>query len=481
MLSHNTLFPIPWEKIISSSLRKQHALQNKKLHHMMRLFPYAPYYAAFFQVHTLNPFAIHSTNDLLNIPFTTKEDLVATVEHPEKTSAFVLNPTQHLQTLPHVSGFRLLFSSSLKRELTEEFKPIHVHFTSGRSAMSVPVLYTQYDLLHLQEASRRMLYHLHIPHTARVINVFPYAPHLAFWQTVYATNYLGVFGVHTGGGKGMGSSKILPLLEHMHAEVLVGMPSYIYHLLSLAAEQHKDLSSLRYILLGGEAVTPAYIDKLKALLRFCGSSLPLVYSTYAFTEGKVSWTQCHEESGYHLYPDMELIEIVDPQGNRVPDGQSGEIVYTSLDFRGTVFLRYKTGDIGRLQVGACRYCGAKTPRLDPAITRSSEITSLQLTKIKGSLVDLNAVHALLSSLSFVDEWQLVLQKKKLFDLDEVVVHVAPHPRENHTYVKNEIIRQMQEHFHITPSVVFTLKQKLVETLGLETHLKEKRILDKRRE
>ena len=222
-------------------------------------------------------------------------------------------------------------------------------------------------------------------------------------------------------------------------------------------------------------------EKLKSLLHSSGSSSPLIYTTYAFTEGKVSWTQCHEDSGYHLYPDMEFIEIVDPQGNRVLDGQTGEIVYTGLDFRGTVFLRYKTGDIGRLQVGPCPYCGAKTPRLDPAITRSSEITSMQLTKIKGSLVDLNAVHALLSSLSFVDEWQVVLQKKKQFDLDELVVHVAPHARENHTFVKNEIVRQMQEHFHITPVVVFTTKEKLIEALGLETHLKEKRILDKRKE
>ncbi len=475
----NSLFPIPWEKMTSFSLRKQNALQNEKLQHMMRLFPHAPYYAALFQAHALNPKKIRNTEDLLKVPFTTKEDIVATFEHPEKASAFVLNPTHALHTLPHVNSLRLFFSKKLKEDLLTEFKPIHVHFTSGRSAMSVPVLYTQYDLLHLQEASRRMLFHLKIPHTARVINVFPYAPHLAFWQTVYATNYLGVFGVHTGGGKGMGTSKIIDVLEQMRAEAIIGMPSYVYHLLSFAAEQCRDLSSLRYVLLGGEAVTQGYVEKLKGLLALCGSRLPLVYSTYAFTEGKVSWGQCHEESGYHLYPDMEFIEIVDPAGHRVPDGQSGEIVYTGLDFRGTVFLRYKTGDIGRLQVGPCPYCGAKTPRLDPAITRSSEIRSLRLTKIKGSFVDLNAVQALLSSLPFIDEWQLVLQKQQQFDLDEVVIHVAPRHGEDHSFVENEIVRQMISYFHVTPSVIFTTKKELVESLGLETHLKEKRIVDLR--
>ncbi len=214
------LFPVPWEKMISFSLRKQAALQNEKLKHMMHLFPHAPYYGALFQAHNLNPKTITCTDALLNVPFTTKQDLVATVEHPEKTSAFVLNPAQKIHTLPHVNGFRLLFSSSIKQELTEEFKPIHVHFTSGRSAMSVPVLYTQYDLFHLQQASRRMLYHLKIPPTVRVINVFPYAPHLAFWQAVYATNYLGVFGIHTGGGKGMGTSKILVPSEFLTSVIL---------------------------------------------------------------------------------------------------------------------------------------------------------------------------------------------------------------------------------------------------------------------
>ncbi len=477
----NSLFPIPWEKMIFSSLGRQNHLRNEKLQHMMRLFPHAPYYAALFQAHALDPKKIHSTDDLLRIPFTTKDDIVAAVEYPEKASAFVLNPTHALHTLPHLNSLRLIFSKNIKEDLLTEFKPIHVHFTSGRSAMSVPVLYTQYDLLHLQEAGRRMLFHLKIPHTARVINVFPYAPHLAFWQAVYATNYLGVFGVHTGGGKGMGTSKILDVFERMRAEVIIGMPSYVYHLLSIAAEKKLDLTFLRYLILGGEAVTHPYIEKLKQLLDRCGSRLPLVYSTYAFTEGKVSWTQCHEESGYHLYPDMEFIEIVDHAGRRVLDGQSGEIVYTGLDFRGTIFLRYKTGDIGRLQVGPCLYCGAKTPRLDPAITRSSEIRSLRLTKIKGSFVDLNAVQALLSSLPFVDEWQLVLRKKKQFGLDEVVVHVAPRHGENHSFVKNEIVRQMHSYFHVTPSVVFTTKHRLVESLGLETHLKEKRIVDRRGE
>lgn len=473
------LFAIPWRKLQHWSPSKQHAFQEKKLQTILKISTFAPYYNALYKAHNINIRHIRSLDDFTSFPFTTKADLLPSHEHPEKASAFVVNPTHHVRELPTLTRFQLLFSSSLKLDMVSAFKPVHVHFTSGRSAMSIPVFYTQRDLLFLQEAARRMMIYLQIPHTVRVINVFPYAPHLAFWQTVYATNYLGIFGLHTGGGPVMGTERIVENIEKMRPECIVGMPSYVYHLLSHAVQHRKKLPSVKWILLGGEAVTHGYIEKLKHLLMLCDAHAVRVYSSYAFTEGKVTWTQCHEESGYHLYPDMEFVEIINHQGKRVPDGQIGEIVYTALDFRGTLFLRYKTGDIGRLQPGSCSYCGARTPRLEPAISRSTEIISLDITKIKGTLVDLHAVAALLSSLSFIDEWQLFIQKKKKYDLDELVLHVAPTHDVSQTFVKNDILREMHAHFHVTPTIRFKHKKEIVKQLELEHRMKEKRIVDLR--
>ncbi len=473
------LFPIPWRKIQQWSLKKQRAFQAKKLQTILKISRLAPYYNALYDAHKINIHAIRSLDDFASFPFTTKADLLPSKEYPEKASAFVVNPTHHIRELPALTRFQLLFSSSLKLKMVSEFKPVHVHFTSGRSAMSIPVFYTQRDLLLLQEAARRMMSYLQIPHTVRVINVFPYAPHLAFWQTVYATNYLGIFGLHTGGGPVMGTERIVENIEKMHAECIVGMPSYVYHLLSYAVQHRKKLSSVKWILLGGEAVTHGYIEKVKHLLMLCDAHAVRVYSSYAFTEGKVSWSQCHEESGYHLYPDMEFVEIINHDGKRVPDGQIGEIVYTALDFRGTLFLRYKTGDIGRLQPGSCPHCGARTPRLESMISRSSEIVSLNLTKIKGTLVDLHAVAALLSSLPFIDEWQLFIERKEKYDLDELILDVAQTSAVSHTFAKNEILREMQANFHVTPTIQFKHKKDIVKQLELEHRMKEKRIVDLR--
>ncbi|MCH7928426.1 MAG: hypothetical protein IID03_10665, partial [Candidatus Dadabacteria bacterium] len=71
-----------------------------------------------------------------------------------------------------------------------------------------------------------------------------------------------------------------------------------------------------------------YKEKLKGLLSELGAKDVKVLSTYAFTEGKTAWVQCHEKSGYHLYPDLGFFEVVDKDGKRVKDGEPGELVYT---------------------------------------------------------------------------------------------------------------------------------------------------------
>jgi phenylacetate-coenzyme A ligase PaaK-like adenylate-forming protein len=455
------------------NIHKQKAYQLKKLQEFIHILSYSPYYKSLFSAYNIKPKHISSLEDIQKIPFTTKQDVVTSIEHPEKASSFVLDPSQ---SLSQISKLQLLFSSHLKEQLLVEFKPVHVHFTAGRSAMSIPIFSTQQDILHVHEAAKRIINYVKIPHTARFVNLFPSAPHLAFWHTVFAAQSLGVFALHTGGGKMMGTERIIENIEKMQAEAITGIPSYVYHLISLAAEQHRDFSHIQHIILGGEGITQDYISKLKHMLTFARCQNVAIYSTYAFAEGKVTWAQCHEESGYHLYPDMEYIEIVDKEGKRVADGQSGEIVYTGFGFRGTAFLRYKTGDIGRLETAPCQHCSAKTPRLDPAVIRSSEIMPMKLTKVKGSFVDFNAVSALLSSLSFIEEWQIILQKKEKFGLDEIVIHAAV--AKNHTFAKNEIIRVVQATFAVTPVVVFKKKEEIVCDLNLEG-LKGKRIVDTR--
>lgn len=471
---------IDWQDLQKMNEKKTKKIQNKRLKDMISHFYLSAYYHSLFEVHKISLSHIRDVDSLTHIPFTTKQDIIATLEHPQKAEAFVIDPRKKLHGLSKITSLRLFFSKKMKQELIEEFKPIHIHFTTGRSAMSIPVLYTKYDLENLREAGKRMRSILNIHSQVRVVNLFPFAPHLAFWQTVYATNENNIFGLHTGGGRAMGTESILHAIDRMKAEAIIGMPSYVYHLISIAREKQISLHSIKYVILGGEAVPPGYRQKIKELLCLNGAERDVkVYTTYGFTEGKIAWTQCHEESGYHLYPDMEYIEVIDEHGNKIPDGEAGEIVYTSLDARGTAFLRYKTGDIGSLQKGPCSYCGAKTQRLDPAITRVSDIVSIRNTKIKGTFVDMDAISAVLSSNPLIVNWQLVLEKKEKYDLDEVIIYLALHTKKGEDDLKKEILREFVSYFHITPKLVVVSEKEIRERLGVETALKEKKIVDNR--
>ena len=81
-----------------------------------------------------------------------------------------------------------------------------------------------------------------------------------------------------------------------------------------------------------------------------------VISRYSAMESLKIGFFCERRAGFHLHEDLCHITIVDPDGVDVPDGQSGEIVLSNLVNRGTVLLRYRIGDLGRISTETCA-CG----------------------------------------------------------------------------------------------------------------------------
>ena len=143
-----------------------------------------------------------------------------------------------------------------------------------------------------------------------------------------------------------------------------------------------------------------------------------VLMTYGFTEAKMAWPECpypeeEESGGFHLYPDLGIVEIVDPKtGESVDEGCPGEIVFTPLDARGTVVLRYRTGDLidGGLVYEPCPHCGRELPRLVGRISRTSEVKEMHLDKLKGTLIDFNELEHVLDNFDSIGAWQLELRK-----------------------------------------------------------------------
>ena len=470
-----------WQQLQYLKPEKIKQFQNKLLRKFVReQLPYHPFYRDLFKKNKISFSDIKTTDDLKKLPFTTKEDVAPTEKQPKKFQDFILQPNKELikQYATLNKKIKIIFDKS---HLYYEYKPVHIHFTTGRTANATPVLYTAYDLQKLEESGKRMFGVLNVSNNELVINAFPYSPHLAFWQTFYAIKAINLLSLHTGGGKILGTDRIIKAIESMKATALVGMPGYLYHLIRTAKEHKSNFSNLNLIIFGGERVPPGLREKIKELLASIGSKNSRVLSTYAFTEGKAGWVECKEESGYHLYPDFEFIEIVDKNGERVDKGEKGEIVYTSLDWRGSVFLRYKTGDITKgLHYEKCS-CGRTLPRIDGVIERSSEYKEFRLTKIKGSFVNLNALFPIMMSHKDIEEWQIEIRKKNNdpYEIDELIIYVAPKKKANFEKLKSELKNKIITETEVTPEIVKVELKELLKRLGMESELKEKRIVDNR--
>ena len=310
---------IDWRNLAYYKDKQIRLLQNRRLRYLIRnKIPYHPFYRRLFKKNKIDLYNIDTTKDLERIPFTTKEDIAPSKRNPKKYLDFVLQPSKEL-IRKNVMLADILKYLSDKEILLHEYKPIHIHFTTGRTSSSVPVLYTAHDLERLREAGRRMMDVFNIKSNEILINGFPYAPHLAFWQVAYAVNAVNLMTLHTGGGKILGTEKIIKSIENMNASVLTFMPGYAYHLLRKAKEKRANFSSVKYVIFGGERVPQGLREKIKELLRKMKAKNVKVLSTYAFTEGKVAWPQCSDNSGYHLYPDMKFIELIDKNNERVAD------------------------------------------------------------------------------------------------------------------------------------------------------------------
>lgn len=480
---------LDWQKVSHLTRPEQQELQNKKLRWFFRhKLPYSPYYRQMLEKLKLHWSDFKTTDDLQKLPLTSKLDIAPTEEDRARPRQFILQPDEQLLK-KHASKDELLklvwgkmTKQDVKKKLAWEYKPAHLHFTTGRTALPTPFTYSRYDLELLKETGRRLFEVGHFSSDNVALNAFPYSPHLGFWLAYYAMVESGMTSLATGGGKVMGTQKIMDSMERLKVTLAAFIPGYFYHLLRESIKQNRDFSNLKYVVFGAERVSPAFRQKVKEMLIEVKANEVQILATYALTEAKTAWLQCAENTGYHLYPDLEFIELVDDQGQRVKDGEPGEITYTALDWRGTVAIRYRTGDLAKgIEYSTCPNCGKTVPRILPDIQRRSEVKEFHLTKIKGELVNLNNVFPIMSAIPGVDEWQIVIRKHNNdpHDLDEIAVWLSTKNGASFDQVKTEVEKKMHAEMQVGVLVERKSTVELIMSLGMETELKEKRIFDSR--
>jgi phenylacetate-coenzyme A ligase PaaK-like adenylate-forming protein len=469
-------------------------LQGARLHRYLRevVLPFSPYYRELFRREGLGADDFRSVADLARLPFTSKQDLLNTPEEPERSRAFVIQPDESVlrRRIPVLLKGLLRGRARVERDLNREYQPMFFTSTTGRSTDPVLFFYSGHDLDQLALAGVRVIGVLGGHRTDRALNLFPYAPHLAVWQCHFAMIEYGIFGLSTGGGKVMGTEGNLNLLKKINPDVVLGMPTFLYHVFSEAGAAGVECPSLRLLMMGGEPAPPGIRRKLRGLVEQLGGTDVQVLASYAFTEAKMAWAECPHPpgtapGGYHTYPDLGLFEVIDTDSGEVRgEGEPGELVYTPLNSRGSVVLRYRTGDIigGGLFYDPCPHCGRRLPRLVGDITRRVDTRELRLDKIKGTLVNFNELKYLLDDVDEIGTWQLELRKREddPHELDELVLHVhavgGTDEAElvkliNRRFVEHTELRVNEVHFH-SPGVMRELQ-------GVGRELKEKRVVDHR--
>lgn len=154
--------------------------------------------------------------------------------------------------------------------------------------------------------------------------------------------------------------RTLEVMSEYRITCVVGMPTRVLALSRLGG----GTAAPRSVLLSADHVPDALSEALRSAW---GCE---VYGHYGMTEmGYGGGIECEAHRGYHLREADFYFEIVGPEsGDPLPDGKTGEIVFTTLTRKGMPLIRYRTGDLGRFIPGTCE-CGTVLKTLAPVKER----------------------------------------------------------------------------------------------------------------
>ncbi len=167
----------------------------------------------------------------------------------------------------------------------------------------------------------------------------------------------------------------------------------------------KDKINLKKMIFGSERSSDAMRARIKEYL-----GLDDVFDIPGMTElyGPGTGLDCTYHTGIHYWADYYIVEIVDPETLEVvPEGESGEMVVTTLRKEAVPLIRYRTRDLTRLIPGLCP-CGSIFPRHDRILGRSDDMIIFRAVNIYPGQID----HELSQVENVGSEYQIVLDRKK---------------------------------------------------------------------
>jgi phenylacetate-coenzyme A ligase PaaK-like adenylate-forming protein len=438
------------------------AIQNQRFRHQVALcFKAHPYYQEVFARLHLTPDDFQTLNDLHKLPVTTKQD-------------YMKNP----------QAFRLI---ALPEFLPQERILWDVSYTTGTTAgMPTPFFNTTHDYFAILEQLKRLCDIMGITAQDTVMNLFPLTPvpHIGFLRTRDYATVIGAPVVNALTGTPYPAYPVhrhlddaIRMVEQHKGTILSGIVSYVRRVVMRAEELGADFSHVRLVAALGEPCPRGMREDMRRrLVRLGADEQQLkIGNSLGFTEMQGSTGECVEFSGGHNpAPDQFYFEVVDEQTHEpLADDSQGLFTVTHLDRRGTVLLRYLTGDLNAISNETCPHCGRQGPRVVTNTVRTAE-----LVKLKGTLINPDIIKEAIATIESIEEYQVVFTKEQEDDpysSDKLLVRVSAPPDEQER-VRTQLFAKVAEAAEMRPVIEFVTMSEIFDPTKA---LKSTRIVDLR--
>ncbi len=371
------------QEIECASREQIRAWQSERLVKTVEhVYKNVPYYRNLMEQKGVTPADIQSVDDLHKLPFLTKDDL--------------------REAYPY---------GLLAKPLSD---CVRIQSTSGTTGKRVVAFYTQHDLDLWEECCARAIMAAGGTNEDVV-------------QVCYG------YGLFTGGpGLNGGSHKVgsltlpmssgntdrqLQFMCDLGATILCCTPSYAAYLAESIHEQGlRDKIKLKSGIFGAEAWSEAMRRDVQEKLGI------KAFDIYGLTEicGPGVSYECSAQTGMHINEDHFIAEIIDPiTGEVLPEGEKGELVFTTITKEAFPMLRYRTRDICVLSREKCS-CGRTHIKMSKPMGRSDDMLI-----VKGVNVFPSQIEAVLLSQGFPANYQIIVSRENNSDKMEIQVELTP--------------------------------------------------------
>jgi len=402
------------------------------------LYSRVPFYRGKMDALGIKPADIHALEDIRKLPFTTKDDL--------------------RDNYPH--NLRACTQDSI----------VEVHMSSGTTGKPVVNEYTIKDIDIWRECMARTLAAAGCTRNDIVQNCYGYGLFTGGAGVHYGALTIGAEVLPMSSGN---TERQIMVMQDFGSTLLTCTPSYALYLAEEARDAGVDLKALP--LKKGCFGAEPWSENMRRQIEACYGMK--AYDIYGLTEiiGPGVSFECEAQNGLHVNEDMFYPEIINPDtGESVPDGEKGELVFTTITREGTPLLRYRTRDITYLIREPCT-CGRSTVRMHRLFGRTDDMLIIRGVNVFPSQIE-NA----LIEIEGVEPQYLIVVSRGKDHLDDLELQVEVKMELFTDEVKNlEKLRNRIEHV-MKSKLQIAVKVKLVEPKTIERSIgKARRVIDNR--